>query len=502
VSKGLIAWAQQTGPAPSTANGGIVQPTSTRTFDRRAFLRTAAATGALVTGSQWLAPPARAAAPAGRVIRPPDGVVAAMVRDEFLHAWLAYRRLAWGRDELLPLTGEGSDFFADGASVGLTIVEALDTLYVMGLDDDLSDGVRWCEQNLDFDIDADFQVFETIIRMVGGLLSGYHATGRGSLLRLARDLADRLLPAFTESPTGAPYRFVNLRTGEVSGPVNVLAEIGTNVTEFGDLSRLTGDPKYVRASKRAFEAVVSRRSELDLVGTSLNVETGAWVDSTATVDPPVDSFFEYLWDGWDFLGDRDLLDWYRLLTTAVLRQEQETVRGRLWFRRVNKDTGEVVARRTSELTSFYAGLLGQSGHLRLGAAYHDSWTAVAASYPLIPEGLDYTTFAATSPSNQLRPEYVDSAFALWLITGAEVYRDRAYDYFLRVKRHCRVRNGYTIADDVTTTPVTLGNLTSAYWFSENMKYYYLMFSGTSRFDYKDNYLTTEGNVLRGLIRRP
>jgi hypothetical protein len=472
-------------------------------LDRRSLLRAAATTGALAAGGQWLAAPASCAAPgaAGATVsRPADRAVAAAVRAEFRHAWDSYRRLAWGRDELLPLSGAGSDFFADGHSVGLTIIEALDTLYLMQLDDDLADGVRWCEQHLDFDIDADFQVFEAIIRLVGGLLSGYHATGRRSLLRLARDLADRLLPAFTESPTGAPYRFVNLHTGEVSGTTNVLAEIGTNITEFGDLSRLTGDPKYALASKRAFAAVVQRRSALDLVGSSLNVETGAWVNSTATLDPPVDSFFEYLWDGWRLLGDRDLLRWYRLLTRAVLRREAEVLNGHLWFRRVNKDTGELVARRTSELTSFYAGLLAESGQVRLGAAYHDSWTAVAGRYPLIPEGLDYSTFAATSPGNQLRPEYVDAAFNLWLVTGREVYRDRAYDYFLRVKRHCRVPNGYTIAEDVTTTPVTLGDLTSGYWYSENMKYYYLMFAHSPRFDYRHNYLTTEGNVLRGLRR--
>jgi len=478
---------------------------ATGLLDRRTVLRALAAAGTLTAASPWLSAPPGLAAPgtalgttAGTATRPPDSTVAATVREEFLVAWNAYRRLAWGRDELRPLAGVGSDFFANGHPVGLTIVESLDTLYLMDLDDDLELAVQWCEQNLSFDINAYFQVFETIIRMVGGLLSGYHATGRSALLRLARDLADRLLPAFTASPTGAPYRFVNLRTGAVSGAQNVLAEIGTNITEFGDLSRLTGDARYFEAGKRAFRAVVDRRSDLDLVGTTMNVETGEWVNRTATIDPPVDSFFEYLWDGWHLLGDRDLLDWYRLLTAAILRHEREIFNGHLWFRRVDKDTGNLVARRTSELTSFYAGLLAESGHVGLGAAYHDSWTAVAERYPLIPEGIDYTTFAATSRGNQLRPEYVDAAFNLWLVTGHEVYRDRAYDYFLRVKQNCRVPNGYTIATDVTTTPVTLGDLTSAYWFSENMKYYYLMFAHSPRFDYQDNYLTTEGNVLRGL----
>jgi len=84
---------------------------------------------------------------------------------------------------------------------------------------------------------------------------------------------------------------------------------------------------------------------------------------------------------------------------------------------------------------------------------------VTARFPLLPEGYDYVNGTATSPGNQLRPEYVDAAFNLWLVTGREVYRDRAFDYFGRVRAACAVPNGYTIATDVTTTPVTLGDLT-------------------------------------------
>jgi mannosyl-oligosaccharide alpha-1,2-mannosidase len=32
-----------------------------------------------------------------------------------------------------------------------------------------------------------------------------------------------------------------------------------------------------------------------------------------------------------------------------------------------------------------------------------------------------------------------------------------------------------------------------------MKYYWLLFSDTPRFDYARNYLSTEGNVLRGMV---
>lgn len=36
--------------------------------------------------------------------------------------------------------------------MGATIVDALDTLYIMGLHDEFKDGQEWIEQNLDFSV--------------------------------------------------------------------------------------------------------------------------------------------------------------------------------------------------------------------------------------------------------------------------------------------------------------------------------------------------------------
>ena len=471
-------------------------PTSRRNVLRNLALGGLADTALPTGAARALAAPARSAHPA-RDWRP----VADDVRAEMRHAWRSYRRYAWGHDHLLPVSAGHGEFFDPAHPVGLSIVEALDTLYLMGLDDELAEGVAWVRDHLDFaGVNADVQVFETNIRMVGGLLSGYLCTGERALLDNARKIADILLPCFTESPTGMPYRRVNPSTGEISGAENVLAEIGTIIAEFGTLSRLVHDDRYYRAAKKALRAVYDRRSPLDLVGTGINIETGAWTDTSARVDPPDDSFFEYLWDGWDLFGDRDLKQWYDTLTAAILRYERERLDGRLWFHRADMATGASLGRETSELTAFYAGLLGQSGHLRDGEAYHDAWTSVLATYPLLPEGYDYGTGKATGPGNQLRPEYVDSAFNLWLITGRERYRERAYDYYVRQKRCSRVANGWTIVTDVTTSPPKQGDLTSGYWWSEQMKYWFVLFADTPRFDYQNNYLSTEGNVFKGIIR--
>lgn len=426
--------------------------------------------------------------------------VAEDVRRETRFAWRSYVDRAFGHDQIKPVSGGFEEFFVPGQPMGLTIVEALDTLWLMELDRELQQGLAWIRRNLSFDVDAPFQVFETNIRMLGGLLSGYHCTGERRLLELAVDLGDRLLVAFTESPTGIPYRFVNLRTAAVSNPETNLAETGTYITEFGFLSRLTGDRRYYDAAKRALRVTFERRTPLDLLPFAIHAETGQFLTRTATIGPPADSFYEYLFDGWALFGDRDLKRWYDVLTAAIVQHQTDIVAGRLWFAQVDAFTGQVVSRTQSELASFYAGLLGQAGDLRRGRAYHDSWNAVQDRYGVLPEGIDYTTFAATSRGNQLRPEFADSAFMLWLVTRDEVFRRRAFTHYQQMKRTSRARFGYTILDDVTTSPPTQGDFCPGYWWSEQLKYYWLIFGNARRFNYADNYLSTEGNLFRGARR--
>lgn len=457
---------------------------------RRAFLRSLASTAA--------APLFLGAAP--RQTLPAMASIAREVRAEFHHAWDGYKRFAWGYDEVLPVSGAPKNFFIESHSFGLSIIEALDTLYVMELDDELHASVEWLRSHLNFDVDGDVQMFEANIRMVAGLIAGYYATQERFLLDGARDLADRLLPCFTKSPSGAPYRYVNLRTGAVRDPKTNLAEIGTNILEFGDLSRLTGDPKYREASMRAYRAVMAKRSPLDLLGTEFDVEKNAFVGTDDVApDEPVDSFYEYLWGGWQMLGERELRDWYHTLTAAILRYKVAHENGRLWFRTVDYTTGKPQgATTTSELAAFYAELVAKGGDRAIGEAFYDSFTSVADRYGLIPEEFDYATLAITDPRYGLRPEYANSAFDLWFLTHDEKYRTTAYRHFQAMRAHCRTANGYTTIADIRTTPMTLADHFPAYSFSENFKYLYLMFADAKRFDGANYYLNTEGKVMRGL----
>jgi mannosyl-oligosaccharide alpha-1,2-mannosidase len=319
------------------------------------------------------------------------------------------------------------------------------------------------------------------------------------LLSLAQEFADRLLPAFTSSPTGIPYTHVNLRTGQAQGHEVALAEVGTNVMEFGALSQLVGDSRYYDAAMRAYRAVLSRRSALDLLGTAIDAESGRWLDHVSTApNPPVDSFYEYLWGGGRLLGDSQLMSWYQELTHAIVARQADVRGGRLWFRGVDASTGHRTGpTHQSELAAFYAGLLAKGGDLSRAASYFRSWSAALDRYPILPETIDYTDFSIVDQGSQLRPEYANSAFDLWRITGDATYKRAAWRWFENVRTHLRVPGGYTVADHVTRSSVRLGDLTPGYWFAENFKYVWLIFSHTPRFDYRTGILSTEGKVLAG-----
>jgi mannosyl-oligosaccharide alpha-1,2-mannosidase len=462
-------------------------------FPRRFVLDAMVRGGALVA----VAEPGFAAA---RKTRGPDwSKLAQDVRSEMAWAWRNYVELAFGHDQIKPVSGGAEEFLlAGGPGLGLTIVEALDTLYLMGLDAELEEGVRWIERNLHFDIDGEAQVFETNIRMVGGLLAGWLATRNGHLLDLARDLADRLLPAFAKSPTGMPYRFVNLKTGAVRDAESFPAEIGTYISEFGTLSRAVSDARYYDAAKKAAKSCFDRRSKTDLVADKINIETGQWLSRRASIGPPSDSYFEYLYGGWRLFGDADFKRWYDVHAAAIVRHQAELVDGRLWFAQVDFETGERIDRHQSELAAFYAGLLAKAGDMGRARAYLNSWADVQTRFGVLPEGFDYGSFQATRPTNQLRPEFVDSCLALFVHDRDDHWRHLARVHFEEMKATSRARFGYTIIDDITLRPMRHGDSCPGYWWAEQMKYYWLLFSNTDRFDYRRNYLSTEGKVLDGL----
>lgn len=185
------------------------------------------------------------------------------VKAEFLHAWNGYKKYAWGNDDLKPLSKSYHNWYAE--PLLMTPVDALDTMYLMGFKDEGDKTRKYITENLSFDKDIYVQNFEITIRLLGGLLSAYQITGDKKLLAMADDLGTRLLPVF-DSPTGLPYKYVNLKTGKTRGEISNPAETGTLLIEFGTLAKLTKKPvmtkQNARWSKRTSGA---RRSGLSVL---------------------------------------------------------------------------------------------------------------------------------------------------------------------------------------------------------------------------------------------
>jgi hypothetical protein len=151
------------------------------------------------------------------------------------HAWRGYREHAWPSDELAPVARKGVAWL----DVGLTIVDALDTLLIVGLEEEAATARDWiASPALAFDADKNANVFESTIRVLGGLAAARELGGdteRGDLLAKALDLAEKLSPAF-KTRTGIPIMDVNFKTGDPHHPKwtqkSSLAEAGTLVLEW------------------------------------------------------------------------------------------------------------------------------------------------------------------------------------------------------------------------------------------------------------------------------
>jgi len=419
------------------------------------------------------------------------------VRAEFRWAWQNYRKRAWGKDEINPVSGTAQSFLIKDHDIGLSLVEALDTLWVMELDAEFRESIAWIKANLDFDIDGECQLFETNIRMLGGLLSAYLACGDTALLAKAKDLGDRLMKAFEPSPYGLPYRFVNLRTGAVRDPKSNLAEIGSYVLEFGTLGRLTGDKRYYQTAKRAMQHALDKRSAIGLMAANIDAETGEFTSRNASADVFADSFYEYLWYSWELFGDQEMKVAAQETLAAVVRNLGRRYNGRLWFPAADFETAEPTGISQTELGCYLAGLLGRAGLKSSGDDFLATYTQIQHDWTIIPEVINVTNGKLLNPAAELRPEYADACLKLWLGDRDNHYRRLAATHFANMKATSRATYGYTMIKDITTRPMKQGDNCPSYWWAEQMKYYYLLFSDSRRVNYNQLVLSTQGKILRG-----
>jgi mannosidase alpha-like ER degradation enhancer 2 len=379
----------------------------------------------------------------------------------------------------------------------MTPVDALDTMWLMGFKDEYAKTQRYVFDTLSFDKDLSVQNFEITIRLLGGLLSNYQLSGDRRFLQLAEDLGNRLLPAF-DSPTGMPYRYVNLRTKAVSKPVSNPAETGTLLIEFGALSKLTGNPVFYDKAKRALVETYKRRSSIGLVGEWINVETGTWTTTDSHISGAIDSYYEYLLKCSLLFGDQDCGRMWNDSIPAInkyLADEVKTdIDDELWYGHADMNTGARRATTYGALDAFFPAVLALSGDLKRAKRLQDSSYIMWNHAGIEPEEFDYRVRQITAPGYPLRPEIVESTYYLYRFTKDQKYLWMGERLWRDFVRNCRTEDGYAALKSVVTKEKT--DSMQSFLFAETFKYFYLLFSPPSTLDFDGVIFNTEAHPIR------
>ncbi|KAK5805042.1 hypothetical protein PVK06_032694 [Gossypium arboreum] len=402
------------------------------------------------------------------------------VREMFYHAFDGYMEHAFPLDELRPLSCEGEDTLGGYA---LTLIDSLDTLALLGDRERFTASVEWIGKNLQFDINKTVSIFETTIRVLGGLLSAHliasdYATGMripsydNELLDLAEDLARRLLPAF-DTPTGIPFGSVNLKYGvdEHESKITSTAGGGTLTLEFGVLSRLTNDPIFEQVTKNAVRGLWARRSKLHLVGAHINVFTGEWTQKDAGIGTSIDSFYEYLLKAYLLFGDEEYLFIFQEAYSAAMHYLYNDP----WYVEVNMDSAAIVWPLFNSLQAFWPGLQVLAGDIDPAIRTHTAFFSVWKRYGFTPEGFNLATLSVQhgQKSYPLRPELIESTYWLYKATRNPRYLDAGRDIVASLQYGARCPCGYCHISDVEFHKRE--DHMESFFLAETVKYLWLLF---------------------------
>lgn len=414
------------------------------------------------------------------------------VRSMFDHAYSSYLKYAYPYDELRSLSCDGFDTWG---SFSLTLIDALDTLAIMG---NYTEFRRVAEQIIssreNFEANINVSVFETNIRVVGGLLSAHLLSRKagmrlepgwpcnGPLLRLAEDMAKRLLAAF-DTPTGMPYGTVNLKYGVPEGETSITctAGIGTFLLEFGTLSRLTGDPLYEEVAMNAVKALHYYRSNIGLVGNHVDVLTGRWTAQDSGIGAGVDSYFEYLAKGTLLLQDPLLAGIFQEHKNAI----EKYIRREDWHLWVSMNEGQVTLPVFQSLDAYWPGVLSLFGEIDDAMKFLHNYHRVWKQFGFTPEF--YNIAQSEAGTNRegypLRPELIESVMYLYRATGDPYLVQVGVDVLRSLQHSAKTTCGYATINDVRDH--RKADRMESFFLAETTKYLYLLFD-------PDNFIHNNG----------
>eukprot|EP00946_MAST-07B_sp_MAST-7B-sp1_P005409 g5409.t1 len=359
------------------------------------------------------------------------------VKAAMQHTWNGYKNRAWGYDELKPQSGRGQN---NWGGMGVTLLDSLDTLWLMGMKDEFEEAANWCATKLNFNIGRTVSTFETTIRSLGGLLSAYDISGNKMFLDKAVDLGNRLFKAFN-TPSGIPVGQVNLQTGAGhnaawTSSASVLAEIGTLQVEFRYLAEVTGNQEMFNKATKVFETVRKNNNMADgLAPIYVSPQTGRFTTSRVTFGALGDSWYEYLLKCWLQGGKKEdwLRDMYdRSMDGMVSKLLKRSHPSNLAY--VSDWDGSRNVHKMDHLVCFLPGILALGAYTKPDSPNRDrdmmvakslmytcyqmyarTETGIAPEFVNFPGGGDLRT-ASRAPFYILRPETAESLFVLHQIT--------------------------------------------------------------------------------------
>lgn len=436
------------------------------------------------------------------------------VRHMFYHAYDNYIKYAFPHDELKPLTKTFTNSLSELGNLNLehlpqdyngsalTLIESLSSLLIMGNITEFERGVLWLSDNLSFDVDARVNLFECNIRVLGGLVSAHmlaidsrnrftQGTYKNQLLLLAEDLGQRFLPAFN-TPTELPYAWINLKYGVMENETmeTSTSGCGSLILEMGALSRLTGNGQYEAAALRALRKLWSMRSSLNLLGTTLDVVTGEWIEYSSGIGAGVDSFYEYLVKAYVLFGNEEYWRMFHAAYVAV----QKYFRHGPWYHEADMRTGHATYWQLTSLQAFWPGLQVLVGDIAAANSSHREFFKVWQIFGVLPERylLDRQMLHPTEKYYPLRPELAESTFYLYQATKDPWYLEVGKSMAKALNMYTKVKGGFASVRDVTT--MELEDHQHSFFLAETCKYLYLLFDDS--FLVGRNYIfTTEGHPL-------
>ncbi|NXX88270.1 MA1A1 mannosidase, partial [Centropus bengalensis] len=445
--------------------------------------------------------------PADPIVRQRRGKIKEMME----HAWNNYKRYAWGLNELKPISKQGHSSNLFGNIQGATIVDALDTLYIMEMKEEFKEAKEWVEKNLDFNVNAEISVFEVNIRFVGGLLSAYYLSGEEVRQYHMCCLIDAhgyfLYFSFPQhSGIGRNWPWA-------SGGSSILAEFGTLHLEFVHLSHLSGNPVFAEKVMNIRKVLNRLDKPEGLYPNYLNPSSGQWGQHHVSIGGLGDSFYEYLLKAWlmsdkaDEEGKKMYYDAVQAIETHLIRKSS----GGLTY--IAEWKGGLLEHKMGHLTCFAGGMfaLGADGapddktghHIELGAEIartcHESYDRT--SMKLGPEAFrfDGGVEAIATRQNEkyyiLRPEVIETYMYMWRLTHDPKYREWGWEAVEALEKHCRVDGGYSGIRDVYHNHENHDDVQQSFFLSETLKYLYLLFSEDDLLPFEHWVFNTEAHPL-------